>query len=118
MTHIAWVPEPWLEQARAALAGMAERHPSRTILLVPDPDAGDDRIDATVSVERYAIPGVDREVCSEVVELRLLRHAREGAGERSCSRCSSPTCRSSSAGAASRRGARRSSTSSSASSTG
>jgi len=71
MTHLAWVPEGWLEQARGALAGMGERHPSRTILLVPDPDSGKDRVDATVSIECYAVPGVDRDVCSEVVELRL-----------------------------------------------
>jgi len=71
MTHIAWVPEEWLEQAHAALAGMAERHPSRTILLVPDPDSGKDRIDAQVALECYAVPGVEREVCSEVIELRL-----------------------------------------------
>ena len=56
MTHLAWVPEPWLDQARAALAGMAERHPSRTILLVPDPDAGKDRVDAGVSVESLRAP--------------------------------------------------------------
>jgi hypothetical protein len=37
MTHIAWVPEEWREQATAALAGMAERHPSRTIMLEPRP---------------------------------------------------------------------------------
>ena len=72
MTHMAWVPPPWLERARAALAGMAERHPSRTILFVPDADAGDDRIDATVTLECYAVPDVDRSVCSEVVELRLF----------------------------------------------
>jgi hypothetical protein len=72
MTHIAWVPGEWADRARAALAGMAERHPSRAILLFPDPDAGVDRIDAEVTVERYAIPGVERSVCSEVVELRLL----------------------------------------------
>ena len=71
MTHLAWVPEDWREQARAALAGMAERHPSRAILLFPEPDSGGDRIDADVSLERYAIPGVDRNVCSEVIELRL-----------------------------------------------
>src|SRR5687767_2005059 len=35
MTHTAWVPEEWLEAAREALAGLAERHPSRTIILVP-----------------------------------------------------------------------------------
>ena len=71
MTHLAWVPAGWEEQARAALAGMGERHPSRTILLFPDPDSGVDRIDADLSLERYAIPGADRDICSEVVELRL-----------------------------------------------
>jgi len=71
MTHLAWVPEPWLDRARAALAGMAEAHPSRTILLVPDPDSGKDRVDATVTVETYALAGVDRAVCTEVIELRL-----------------------------------------------
>ena len=72
MTHLAWVPEEWVDPARAALAGMAERHPSRTILLLPDADAGTDRLDASVSVECYAVPGVERNVCSEVIELRLL----------------------------------------------
>jgi hypothetical protein len=72
MTHLAWVPEDWLDKARAALSGMGEQHPSRTILLVPDPDAGKNRIDASVSLECYAMPGVERSVCSEVVELRLL----------------------------------------------
>ncbi len=57
MTHIAWVPHGWREQARAALEGMAERHPSRTILLFPEPNAGDSRIDARASVERWEIPG-------------------------------------------------------------
>jgi len=71
MTHIAWVPEPWLERARAALSGMAERHPSRTIILVPDPDADASGFDGSVSLVRYAVPDVDRNVCSEVVELRL-----------------------------------------------
>jgi hypothetical protein len=72
MTHLAWVPQSWVEPARAALAGMAERHPSRAILLLPDPDAGVDRIDASISLACYTIPGVERQVCSEVVELHLL----------------------------------------------
>ena len=72
MTHLAWVPDEWLDKARAALSGMAERHPSRTILLLPDADAGTNRIDATVSLECYAVPDVDRDVCSEVIELHLL----------------------------------------------
>jgi hypothetical protein len=71
MTHIAWVPSPWEEKARAALSGMAERHPSRTIVLYPEPDSGLDRIDAAVSLECYAVPDVERTVCSEVVELHL-----------------------------------------------
>ena len=71
MTHIAWVPEGWVDPARAALSGMAERHPSRAILLLPEPNAGADGIDAVVSLECYAVPGVDREICSEVIELRL-----------------------------------------------
>jgi Glucose-6-phosphate dehydrogenase subunit len=71
MTHIAWVPEGWVDPARAALSGMAERHPSRAILLLPEPNAGANGIDATVSLECYAVPGVDREICSEVIELRL-----------------------------------------------
>jgi len=72
MTHIAWVPEPWIDKARAALSGMGERHPSRTIVLIPDSDAGTNRIDATASLERYAIPGVEQNISSEVIELRLL----------------------------------------------
>ncbi len=72
MTHIAWVPEAWTERARKTLEGMAERHPSRTILLLPEPGADDDRIDAQIALECYAIAGAQRQVCSEVIELRLL----------------------------------------------
>ncbi len=72
MTHIAWIPVEWQERARAALAGMAERHPSRAILLYPEPDSGVDRIDAEVAVESYPIPGAHgRSLSSEVIELRL-----------------------------------------------
>lgn len=71
MTHIAWVPADWVEQARAALEGMAERHPSRTILLFPEPDADDNRIDARAEVERWEVPDTDRGLVTEVVELTL-----------------------------------------------
>ncbi|MDX6480189.1 MAG: hypothetical protein QOG85_699 [Gaiellaceae bacterium] len=71
MTHIAWVPHGWRELARSALEGMAERHPSRTILLFPEPNAGDSRIDARASVERWEVPGTDRGIVTEVVELIL-----------------------------------------------
>jgi glucose-6-phosphate dehydrogenase assembly protein OpcA len=71
MTHIAWVPAAWVEKARAALEGMAERHPSRTILLYPEPGADDNRIDARAEVERWEVPDTDRGLVTEVVELTL-----------------------------------------------
>ena len=75
MTHIAWVPGAWIGPARAALEGMAERHPSRTIVLFPEPDATDNRIDARAEVERWEVPDTDRGLVTEVVEL-TLRGAR------------------------------------------
>jgi hypothetical protein len=71
MTHLAWVPPEWRERALNALAGMAERHPSRTILLDPQPDSGKNRIDANVTLECYPIPGSERDICSEVIDLTL-----------------------------------------------
>lgn len=71
MTLIAWVPGEWMERAREALAGMAERHPSRTILLFPEPDAPDNRIDGWAAVGRWEVPGTDRRLVTEVVELTL-----------------------------------------------
>lgn len=68
MTHIAWVPQEWQTAAEETLAGMAERHPSRTLLLVPQPDEPDG-LDATVSVRCFPIG--DRAVCGEVIELAL-----------------------------------------------
>ena len=71
MTHIAWVPRGWMEKARAALAGMAEQHPSRTILLFPDPDAAESRIDGRARVERWEVPDTGRGIVTEIVELTL-----------------------------------------------
>ncbi len=68
MTHIAWVPRDWLEAARGVLAGLAERHPSRTILLVPEREAPGG-LDATVSL--VCFPLGDRSVCADVIELTL-----------------------------------------------
>ena len=69
MTHVAWVPQDWLAAARETLSGLAERHPSRTILLVPEPDARDDAIHAELSLQCFALG--DGRICCEVVELRL-----------------------------------------------
>jgi glucose-6-phosphate dehydrogenase assembly protein OpcA len=71
MTHIAWVPERWTEAATATLAGMEERHPSRGILLFPRPDEPEDRLDGEVDVRCFVRGGEDREVCAEVIALRL-----------------------------------------------
>ena len=71
MTHLAWVTPDWLEAARSTLAGMAERHPSRTLLLVPHPDDTADRIDASAYLQTFQPPQLDRCVSTEVVELHL-----------------------------------------------
>jgi glucose-6-phosphate dehydrogenase assembly protein OpcA len=68
MTHLAWVPQDWLDAAERTLAGMHERHPSRTILLTPAPDEPNG-LDAQVAVRCFA--SGDQDVCSEVIELRL-----------------------------------------------
>jgi hypothetical protein len=68
MTHIAWAPPEWQNAAEETLSGMAERHPSRTLLLVPRPDEPDG-LDAHVSIRCF--PVGDRAICGEVIELTL-----------------------------------------------
>jgi len=70
MTHIAWAPPEWANAARRTLAGLEELHPSRAILLFPDPKRRDS-IDVNVALRCFRIPGSSRQVCSEVIELRL-----------------------------------------------
>ena len=71
LSHAAWVPPEWAAKAEAALAGLQERHPSRTILLFPQAPSGRDAIDADVSLRCFPLPDQDTRVCSEVVALRL-----------------------------------------------
>jgi glucose-6-phosphate dehydrogenase assembly protein OpcA len=71
MTHMAWVPERWVEAATETLAGLAERHPSRTILLFPRPNDDRDALDAEVDLRCYLRGGKEQEVCSEVISIRL-----------------------------------------------
>ena len=70
LTHIAWVPGEWEQAALDTLEGLAERHPSRVILLLPDPSA-DDGLDAQVSLRCFPMAGSGSNVCSELIELRL-----------------------------------------------
>jgi hypothetical protein len=77
MTHMAWAPPEWLDRARATLAGMAELHPSRTLLLVPHPGDATDRIEARAYLQRFRLEQLGRTVCTEVIELHL--HGRTAA---------------------------------------
>ncbi len=70
MTHIVWAPATWLKAAERTLAGLSERHPSRTILLTPAPRRKDG-IDALVEVRKFPVGSSSRCIASEVVELTL-----------------------------------------------
>jgi hypothetical protein len=68
MTHIAWVPEQWVEAAEDVLTGLAWRHPSRTIVLVPE--AADGGLAGDVSSETFTI-GENRVICTDTIRIRL-----------------------------------------------
>ena len=70
MTHIVWCPPKWRPKARATLAGLLERHPARTIFLIPTPGS-EATIDSRVELKDFELQGLSREVLSEVIELRL-----------------------------------------------
>jgi glucose-6-phosphate dehydrogenase assembly protein OpcA len=69
MTHTAWVPPEWIEAAEDVLSGLAERHPSRTVVLFPEPDE-DDGLDGDVEVDVYPV-GEGRAICTETIRIRL-----------------------------------------------
>ena len=73
MTHIAWVPEEWVEAAEDVLAGLAERHPSRTIVLFPQ-SAGSG-LEGDVDLETF--PTRERSVCTETIRIRLCGTSAE-----------------------------------------
>jgi glucose-6-phosphate dehydrogenase assembly protein OpcA len=77
MTHVVWASPKWADAARETLAGLEERHPSRTILLLPEPGKRD-FIETTVSMKCFAKRGLSHEVCSEVIELRLGGRRAQG----------------------------------------
>jgi glucose-6-phosphate dehydrogenase assembly protein OpcA len=69
MTHTAWVPPEWVEMAEDVLSGLAERHPSRTIVLFPKPDA-EDGLEGDVEVDVYPLQG-GRSICTETIRIQL-----------------------------------------------
>jgi len=79
MTHIVWCPPKWRPKARATLAGLLERHPARTIFLIPCPGS-EAKIDTRVALKDFELAGLSREVLSEVIELRLRGSAAHHPG--------------------------------------
>jgi glucose-6-phosphate dehydrogenase assembly protein OpcA len=69
MTHTAWVPSEWVEAAEDVLSGLAERHPSRTIVLFPAPEQ-EDGLEGDVQVQCFPA-GEGRQVCTETIRIRL-----------------------------------------------
>jgi glucose-6-phosphate dehydrogenase assembly protein OpcA len=69
MTHTAWVPPEWVEAAEDVLSGLAERHPSRTLVLFPQPN-DEDGLDGNVEVDVYPA-GEGRQICTETIRIRL-----------------------------------------------
>jgi glucose-6-phosphate dehydrogenase assembly protein OpcA len=78
MTHVVWAPPQWVGRAKRVLAGLAERHPSRTIILVPETGRRS-RVEAHATIRDFELPG-GREVLSEVIELRLRGEAASHPG--------------------------------------
>ena len=70
MTHVVWAPPRWLPYAHAVFAGLEERHPARTIFLVPEVGRRTS-IEAEVTLKGLSVDGLSREVFSEVIEIRL-----------------------------------------------
>jgi glucose-6-phosphate dehydrogenase assembly protein OpcA len=71
MTHVVWAPPRWLPQAQATFARLEERHPARTIFLIPEPGRRP-RIEAEAGLKDVTLEGSAREIYSEVVEIRLF----------------------------------------------
>ena len=69
MTHLVWAPPSWLPQARATLTGLHDRHPARTIFLIPEPRRSRG-ITAATSLQAVQVDG-NREAYAEVIEVHL-----------------------------------------------
>lgn len=70
MTHIVWCPPEWHAKAKVTLAGLAERHPARTIFLIPEAGRTSEVV-ARAELKGFQLPGMAHEVLSEVIQIRL-----------------------------------------------
>ncbi len=66
---MAWVPDEWVEAAEDVLSALKERHPSRTLALIPHPDE-EDGLEASVEISCFPVGG-GREICTETIRIRL-----------------------------------------------
>ena len=71
MTHVVWAPPRWLRHAQQTFARLEERHPARTIFLIPEPGRRA-RIEGEASLRDVTVDGLARDVFAEVVEIRLF----------------------------------------------
>jgi glucose-6-phosphate dehydrogenase assembly protein OpcA len=74
MTHIAWVPEEWVEAAEDVLAGLGERHPSRTIVLFPQ--SGGQGLEGKVESDSFLM-NEGLTVCTDTIRIQLHGTAAE-----------------------------------------
>jgi len=68
------------ESARHAsqvIAALPSYHPSRSLITVARPSAGESRIDAALSAHCHIAPGVEPQVCCEEVRLRVSGQAAD-----------------------------------------
>ncbi len=79
MTHLVWCPPEWHPEARKTLDGLAERHPARTIFLIPEPGR-ESKIVARAELKGFQLPGMVHEVISEVIQVKLQGEARHHPG--------------------------------------
>ena len=79
MTHLVWCPPEWYAKARVTLAGLAERHPARTIFLIPEPGRVG-TIVARAELKGFQLSGMAHEVLSEVIQIRLRGDAARHPG--------------------------------------
>jgi hypothetical protein len=76
LTHVIWVPPPWLAKARAVFADLEELHPARTIFFIPQPGRRS-HMSGTASLKKTPVSGMSREVFSEVIEIRASGKAKQ-----------------------------------------
>jgi glucose-6-phosphate dehydrogenase assembly protein OpcA len=79
MTHLVWCPPEWRPEARRTLDGLAERHPARTIFLIPEPGRKPEIV-ARAELKGFQLPGMAHEVISEVIQVRLRGKAAHHPG--------------------------------------